>query len=190
MPTKTNFLDLAKTRKTTYEYERKDVSDADIGKVIEAGRWAPSCSNSQPWRFIIVRNRKTITALIDSSSYGGFHTNPPVLIAVALEPDCVSEDEHRCVKNNKLGKTESMLCIGMAALSLVFEAHDLGLSSAIITPNIDTAARWLRTKKGQPVPLFVALGHERKGTFQKKRERKKMQELISYERYGHHHERR
>jgi nitroreductase len=35
----------------------------DIESIIEAGCWAPSSTNIQPWRFIVVEDRETITAM-------------------------------------------------------------------------------------------------------------------------------
>jgi nitroreductase len=34
------------------------VSDEKINLVLEAGRWAPSWTNSQPWRFIVVKEKE------------------------------------------------------------------------------------------------------------------------------------
>jgi nitroreductase len=32
------------------------VNEADIEKIIEAGNWAPSPANQQPWEFIVITN--------------------------------------------------------------------------------------------------------------------------------------
>lgn len=34
----------------------REVSDADLMKILEAGRQAPSWKNDQPWRFVVVRD--------------------------------------------------------------------------------------------------------------------------------------
>ncbi len=44
-----DFLQLSKSRKTVYEYSSKQVGAADLEKMLETGKWAPSCGNSQPW---------------------------------------------------------------------------------------------------------------------------------------------
>jgi nitroreductase len=36
-------------------YSEKSVSSGDLEILLEAARWAPSCSNEQPWRFIVAR---------------------------------------------------------------------------------------------------------------------------------------
>src|SRR3989344_5213048 len=62
------FLRLAKSRKTTYEFSDKKVEDSDLKKVLEAARWSPSCSNAQPWHFIVVRDKEKIAELIKTAS--------------------------------------------------------------------------------------------------------------------------
>ncbi|TRZ87887.1 MAG: hypothetical protein D4R83_01425 [Streptomycetaceae bacterium] len=32
-----------------------EISDTDIAAILEAGRWSPSTSNQQPWRFIVAK---------------------------------------------------------------------------------------------------------------------------------------
>ncbi|MGY5876906.1 MAG: nitroreductase family protein [Candidatus Thorarchaeota archaeon] len=50
---------MIKARRAIRDYDSsKDVSDELIYKIIEAGAFAPSAENQQPWRIIIVRNKK------------------------------------------------------------------------------------------------------------------------------------
>ncbi len=132
-PKRGYFLNLAKSRKTTYEFTDKEIKNSDIKKILEAARWAPSCSNAQPWRFIVIRNKETITKLIGISSYGGFHTDPALIIVLVLDSECWETSDHRCIKNNKVGTIESYLSIAMPALSMVFEAQELGISTCLLT---------------------------------------------------------
>ncbi|MFC1930482.1 nitroreductase family protein, partial [Chloroflexota bacterium] len=41
------------------------VSDADIEKIVETGRWAMSGANAQPWEFIIVKDTETRTKIFE-----------------------------------------------------------------------------------------------------------------------------
>lgn len=43
------------TRRSIRHFISKEVSDEDIKGIIEAGMWAPSEHNEQPWRFIVIR---------------------------------------------------------------------------------------------------------------------------------------
>ncbi|TFG30650.1 hypothetical protein EU527_14240 [Candidatus Thorarchaeota archaeon] len=52
-------INVIKNRRAIRDYDTsKDVSDELIYKVIEAGGYAPSAENQQPWRIIVVRDKK------------------------------------------------------------------------------------------------------------------------------------
>ena len=38
-------------------FESREVDPADLRRLFEAARWAPSSSNEQPWRFIVAEAR-------------------------------------------------------------------------------------------------------------------------------------
>ncbi len=50
-------LDLMKRRRSIRSYKSDPVPQEYIDKILEAGRWAPSSANSQPWDFIIIRDQ-------------------------------------------------------------------------------------------------------------------------------------
>jgi len=60
-----DILKLIKERRTIRKYKNKPIPKKIIEKIIEAGTWAPSPHNSQPWRFIIIENKKLKNQLID-----------------------------------------------------------------------------------------------------------------------------
>ena len=175
------FLKLAKARKTTYEFRDKKVKGVDINKILDAGRWAPSCSNFQPWHFIVIQDKNKISNLMKITSYGAFHTDPTLIIALIVKLECWEKGEYRCIKNNKITVDEVNLCVSMAALNMVLEAEDIGINSAILTPEKNSSSKILRLRKGDLIPIMVGFGYERKEAFQKKRERKQLKELVSYE---------
>lgn len=53
-------------RMSTRRLKRDPLPDGMIEKVIEAGRWAMSGGNGQPWEFVVVKNDKTKQALADA----------------------------------------------------------------------------------------------------------------------------
>ena len=59
------FLALVKTRRSTRRFKTDAVPDDLVEKIIEAGRWAPSGANSQPWEFIVVRDKGTKERIVD-----------------------------------------------------------------------------------------------------------------------------
>lgn len=189
-----DFLTLAKARKTSYEFSEKEVSKNNILTILEAARWAPSCGNSQPWHFIVVKNKKTIRQLIDTTHYVHapfIHPLPPVIIAFVLPSEDVLHDRApqefpHCCKDSTCTQhqNELELCFSMAVFSAVLAATDLGISSCILTPKQDLASKILKTKNNGVVRLLVGLGSEKKNAFEKERIREKLQNLVSYEHHG------
>lgn len=119
-----------------------------------------------------------------TASFGAFHSDPPLLIALVLSFQCWESSEHRCIKNDKLGTIEAYLCIAMPALNICLEALDLGIDSCMLTPEMKNTSRILKLRKGDMVPLIVGLGYEKKGVFQKPRDRKELKELTYGEYFG------
>ena len=52
-------------RRSIRLYRKKPVEVDKLERIIEAGRFAPSAGNNQPWRFIVVRNRQVIDEIND-----------------------------------------------------------------------------------------------------------------------------
>ena len=54
-----NFFEVIKKRRAIRKYKQYDIPKEDLKKMFEAARLAPSAENSQPWRFVIVKDQKT-----------------------------------------------------------------------------------------------------------------------------------
>ncbi|MEM4649561.1 MAG: nitroreductase family protein [Candidatus Bathyarchaeia archaeon] len=52
-----SIFELFKNRRSIREYSNKKVPDEVLQRILEAGRWAPSAHNAQPWRFIILKDQ-------------------------------------------------------------------------------------------------------------------------------------
>jgi len=84
------FLELVKERRSVRAYENRPVEDKDLQYLLEAARLAPSASNRQPWKFVVVRDQTTREKLTLAAGNNTFLRQAPVIIAaVALEPDRV-----------------------------------------------------------------------------------------------------
>ncbi len=43
-------------RRSIRQYSREPISEDQLNQIHEAGRWAPSRGNSQPWKFIVLND--------------------------------------------------------------------------------------------------------------------------------------
>ena len=60
-------------RRSVRKYKPKFIERNDINEILEAGRWAPSGLNNQPWKFKVITNPKIkeeLSHLFDSDELG------------------------------------------------------------------------------------------------------------------------
>ncbi len=105
-----DLFDAIQNRKSIRRFKQSPVPDDDIRKILDAGRWAPSANNTQPWSFIVIRDKavlrnmaEAVREMIDrmlpfaenekqsqrlaayKGNYYTFFENAPVVIAVCME---------------------------------------------------------------------------------------------------------
>ncbi len=56
-------LDVIKRRRSVRHFDGREIPDEVMNVILEAGRWAPSGANMQPWRFIVVSQKETLAAI-------------------------------------------------------------------------------------------------------------------------------
>jgi nitroreductase len=156
-------------RRSVRRYTEEPVDDKQIEAVLEAGRWAPSWSNTQCWHFIVVRDpairaRLADTLLplklpdktIDNPAKKAVTTAPVVIVACA-EPG-------RSGLNGgapATGKNEwYMFDVALAMQNIALAAHALGLGT-VHAGLLDAkqAAEVLGVPPGFIVVELTPLGH-------------------------------
>lgn len=60
-----SFLNLAKTRRSARRFKTDPIPDEYVEKIIEAARWAPSGANSQPWEFVVIKDKEIKDRIVD-----------------------------------------------------------------------------------------------------------------------------
>lgn len=79
-----------KRRQSIRSYLDKSVPEEKLRNVLEAARLAPSASNRQPWKFIVVREKRRRQQLGEAANNQTFVGEAPVIIvAVATRPEHV-----------------------------------------------------------------------------------------------------
>ena len=112
-------LEAVKERRSIFKYNGEDVSKEEVNSILEAGRWAPSFANLQPWKFIVIRNEETKHKLYQLARrvtlFREGIEEAPVVIAVAVNAE---EDPNHYVEAG-----------AVASQNMALAAHSLGLSS-------------------------------------------------------------
>ncbi len=90
-------------RRSIRKYKSTEVESEKVNIILQAGRWAPSASNKQPWHFIVVRDEAMRKKFAEIHNYGRFMAESPVVIVVlgdpAKHPRYHLADPHNAVQN-------------------------------------------------------------------------------------------
>ena len=82
-------------RRSIRSYDRKPVSDEMILEMLEAARLAPSASNSQPWRYVVVTDAEEKKELRRLCFDQAFIEEAGVVFAVCADLSTYSRESHR-----------------------------------------------------------------------------------------------
>ena len=103
---------------------KKPIEPEKIEQVLDAARLAPSASNKQPWRFVLVQGDEAIDELAGAFNETNQEVReaPLLIVICAREEDDVTHD----------GKPYYLFDAGLAVENLLLAATDLGLVTHLI----------------------------------------------------------
>ena len=116
-------MEAIRTRKSIRAYVDKPVEQEKLNSILEAGRLAPSASNRQEWRFVIVRGLETRKKLAEAASGQAFVGKAPIVIVA-----CADTDGHMM----KCGQLCYPIDVAIALDHMTLAAIELGLGTCWI----------------------------------------------------------
>ena len=164
-----NILDIIRTRRSVRRFDDKPVPEELLSEILEAGRWAPSGMNNQPWKFAVIEDRSINEGISKLTRYAGIVRSARVLIAVFLDN---AESYHR---------TKDVQAMGACIQNMLLEAHSLGLGAVWLGEIIksDAQLRQLLGLGGElELMAVIALGYATESP--KSTKRKELKDLIVF----------
>ena len=120
--TETKLHPIIKTRWSPRAFSSKGVEQEKLHRLFEAARWAPSCFNEQPWRFVIgIKDQNnTYTKIFEALAEGNkiWCQNVPVLVALCAK---------KTFTYNGQPNQWAFYDLGQAAAYITFQAMAEGL---------------------------------------------------------------
>ena len=160
-------LEAIRTRRSIRHFKPEPVPPELIEKLLEAGRWAPSSANSQPWEFIVIADPEIKNRISRSFNFGPFLNEAPMAIAVVV-------DRLRTVLPVQDGT--------LAAYAIWLAAHSLGLGACWVNPNIPGGIKKIlgipHTKK---LITILAIGYPAEAPV---KTRRKLSDFVYFEKHG------
>ena len=121
----TSLMDLIEKRKSIRSYKPQDVEEEKLNYILQAFRKAPSAKNLQPWKLIVVKDKKKISDLSIACNNQTFLSEAPMLIVA-----CAKEDEAYGVMGGYMNSYP--IDIALALEHLILAATEKGLGTCWI----------------------------------------------------------
>jgi nitroreductase len=123
-----DLLRLIRARRSAVRFKDRPVSLENVELILEAGRWAPSYINSQPWEFIVLRAARLRTRVAEilrrlTMSWQVF-AQAPVLIIVAV--DSRTDPRHHLQDGAAAAQNMALMAqsLGLASLWVAVYAEE------------------------------------------------------------------
>ena len=179
-------LTVIKGRRSTRKFLPKEIPDDVLMQIIDAGRFAPSNTNRQGWKFLIIKNQqlkdkiheevsRKVEDILNSvksrvkfrairayTKYFTFFNDAPVLmIALYNKPSVVAELLMKDTKRVEMISGE-LISVSMACQNIQLMAHSLGLGTCILTGPLvayEKIKEMLNLSDFHEICCFIAAGY-------------------------------
>ena len=150
------------------QYKDQPLPPDVVRRILEAGRLTASASNTQPWHFVVVDQRRTLIELARLAPTGPYIAQAPLAIVVAIDrtPTAVSDASR-------------------AAQSMMLVAWGDGVGSNWVGfDRMEAVGQLLGIPNEKEVLAILPFGYPAVVVGRGKKRRKALSEVASRERYG------
>jgi nitroreductase len=142
--------DAIRARRNVRQYTDRPIPRADLERVLEAGRRAPSASNWQPWNFVVVTTRENLVELAKAWPTGGTHIARSAATIAIVVATAESQRKSELLHYD----------VGQATANMMMTAADLGIGSGhSAVADQEQAQRVLGFPPGYSAAYMIGLGY-------------------------------
>ncbi|MBG0858135.1 MAG: nitroreductase family protein [Bacteroidales bacterium] len=169
------YTDLIRTRISVRNYDPDRPVPKDVlGKILMAGRLAPSACNYQPWKFLVVSSSEMLEKVRDCYNHDWFKDAPHVLIVVGLKDQAWnrSYDGYNSVETDA----------AIALTHIILAAENEGVGTCWIAAYIPAKLREaLDLKNNEEAFGITPMGYPKPG-FKKSlsKKRKSLEDIVEF----------
>lgn len=145
-----NILGIIRQRRSVRCFQNKKVAPRYIHKILEAGRWAPSGLNNQPWRFVVIKETKRKAAVAVFTESRDVLESAAIAIAVFFDQQA------------SYNRDKDLMATGACVQNMLLAAETLGLATCWLGEILNRktqVARYLHVPKSWELAAVVALGY-------------------------------
>ncbi len=170
-----DFIELVKRRKSVRSYDpAKKVPGEVLERILEAGRLAPSATNSQPWEFLIVSSDDMLGKIRSCYKASWFQSAPHVLVVKGSR----STAWVRSADGYNALETDLTIAMDHMILAATFE----GVSTCWIAAfDPERLSAVLNLAEDEEVFAITPLGYpEKEGEGTRPKTRKSFEQVVTY----------
>jgi nitroreductase len=180
-----NFMQLVKKRQSVRKYDGRPVEPEKLKRCLEAARLAPSASNSQPWKFIVVDDpelcskvaRETVGPL---ATFNTFSSQAQAIVVITIERMKTVTQIGAYLKDREF----SLIDIGIAAEHFCLQATEEGLGTCMLGWfNEDSVKKLLNIPAKRRIGLIITVGYPSNGYPLREKSRNNFEDVVSFNSY-------
>ena len=173
-----DFYEIIRTRRSVRSYRPDPIPEDVLERVLDAARIAPSGSNRQPWKFIVVRDEALKRELVPACDGQSFIAQAPVII-------CACGSNIHWNRGGYMGDSSSLIDVTIAVDHLTLAARAEGLGSCWIGAFSNEAVKKvLSIPQDIQVAALTPLGYPAGDAFTGPGPRKHLEEIVCYDKYS------
>lgn len=131
-----------RTKRDSRSYTQQAIDEGTLARILQAGRMAGSSKNTQPWRFVVLRDAKSREALAACGQFATPMLAAPLAIAIVLAPGGNAFDA------------------GRAAQNMMLTAWEQGITSCpVAMHDCECAARTLGLPDEHAIAMVITFGY-------------------------------
>ncbi|MBD3327205.1 NAD(P)H nitroreductase [candidate division KSB3 bacterium] len=179
------FSELLTIRQSVRKYQQKPVEPEKLQQLIEAVRLAPSATNSQPWKLIIVdeptlKDQVAQATFSRAISFNRFAVEAPVIAVLTLEKPALLTQIGSRLKQREF----PLIDIGIAAAHVCLQAAELGLGTCMLGWFDEKRVKeLLQIPRRTRIGLLITLGYAPEGYPVRPKTRKARDVMSSFNEY-------
>lgn len=168
-------LEVVRKVRQVRQYEPGEVSDDDLNTILEIARWSGSSRNTQPWRFVVTRDKDTLKKLSELRPNITWVADGALAIALVFPGE---NEVHEAYDEGRVSERIMIAAqmLGLGAGTAWFAENEgvakdlLGIPQEKVLHSVMVVGPYVTSK--DPRPTGPKPG------------RKSLDELVSYEKWG------
>ena len=167
------FYDVIKTRRSIRQYKSTEIPEDVLNRVLEAARIAPSGSNRQPWKYILIKNPELRKKIATLSGGQPWIAEAPIVVVA-----CGSDIKYD--RGGYMGEMSFLIDSAIGLTHLILAAREEGLGTCWIGLfDNDSIKELLEIPPGWNVVGVTPLGYPKDSTWTFPGKRKEIKEIVS-----------